>query len=44
VKIKMEVLEMLERGDTIFDIAEELGTTPEVVLQMLGIQENPFEL
>tara|TARA_R110000796_G_scaffold98553_1_gene206053 strand:+ start:500 stop:628 length:129 start_codon:yes stop_codon:yes gene_type:complete len=42
MKVKDEVLGMWEQGLTIYDIAEKYNTTPEVVLLMLGIAENPF--
>jgi len=42
MKMKEEVLEKFEKGWTIFDIAEYYSTTPEAVMKMLGLQENPF--
>jgi predicted transcriptional regulator len=43
MKIKDDILEKWESGEyTIYDIAEEYGTTPEAVLNLLGLVENPF--
>jgi hypothetical protein len=43
MKIKDDVLGKWESGEyTIYDIAEEYDTTPEVVLNLLGLVENPF--
>ena len=42
VKIKDDVLEKFEKGDTIYDIAEEYNTTVVAVLELLGLDENPW--
>jgi len=42
VKIKDDVLEKFEKGNTIYDIAEEYNTTVVAVLELLGLDENPW--
>ena len=43
MKLKDDVIEKWESGEyTIYDIAEEYCTTPEAVLRLLGLQEDPF--
>jgi len=42
MKIKEDIEDKWSNGWTIYDIAEEHSTTPEAVLKLLGIQENPF--
>jgi len=42
MKVKDDVLKMWEDGWTIYDIAEKYNSTPEAVLEVLGIMENPF--
>ena len=42
MKIKEDIIEKFENDWTIYDIAEEYSTTPEAVLKLLGLVENPF--
>jgi|TARA_R110000744_G_scaffold21718_4_gene56045 uncharacterized protein (DUF433 family) len=42
MKLKDDVIKMWEDGLTIYDIAEAYNSTPEAVMQLLGIVENPF--
>lgn len=42
MKVKDDVLKMWDEGLTIYDIAEKYNSTPEAVLELLGIAENPF--
>ena len=42
MKIKEDIMEKWDNGWTIYDLAEEQGTSPEAILKVLGIQENPF--
>ena len=42
MKIKEDIMEKWDNGWKIYDLAEEYGTSPEAILKVLGIQENPF--
>jgi len=42
MKIKDDIEWKWSNGWTIYDIADEYNTTPEAVLKLLGIQENPL--
>jgi len=42
MKIKDDIEWKWSNGWTIYDIADEYNTTPEAVLKLLGIEENPF--
>jgi len=42
VKLKDDVLERFEKGETIYDIAEHYNTTVQTVLELLGLDENPW--
>jgi hypothetical protein len=43
MKVKEDILNKWESGEyTIYDLADEYTTTPEVILELLGIVENPF--
>lgn len=44
MKLKDDIMERFEKGDTIYDIAEDYDTTVQAVLELLGLTENPFEL
>jgi len=40
MRIKDDIMERFEKGETIFDIARDYNTTPEAVLELLGLVEN----
>tara|TARA_B110000977_G_C10774874_1_gene376183 strand:- start:341 stop:472 length:132 start_codon:yes stop_codon:yes gene_type:complete len=43
MKLSDDIISKWESGEyTIYDIAEEYSTTPEAVLKLLGLVENPF--
>ena len=43
MKLSEDIISKWESGEyTIYDIAEEYSTTPEAVLKLLGLVENPF--
>ena len=43
MKLSEDIIGKWESGEyTIYDIADEYSTTPEAVLKLLGLVENPF--
>lgn len=43
MKLSEDIISKWESGEyTIYDIADEYSTTPEAVLKLLGLVENPF--
>ena len=40
--IKEDIEDKWSNGWTIYDIAEHYSTSPEVILKLLNIRENPF--
>ena len=43
MKLSEDIISKWESGEyTIYDIADEYNTTPEAVLKLLGLVENPF--
>jgi hypothetical protein len=43
MKLSDDIISKWESGEyTIYDIADEYSTTPEAVLKLLGLVENPF--
>lgn len=42
MKLKDDVLERFEKGETIYDIAEDYNVTAQAVLELLGLDENPW--
>lgn len=42
MRLKEDVMDKFEKGWTIYEIADHYCTTPEAVLKLLGLKENPF--